>query len=427
MAFPNNNRQNYRMRPNNTPPPIKNPYLSHQELKKKAQEYNVGQLIPQDKDSNSSDSRQVTPNTSDMTPRRRDNLIIRNNDSMMVRDINNATTRNNSDMNDSNRMPLGNDWATKSTRSWMDSMDNTMSVPMPNEETNENLTPRSNPYDNNRSFPWMNPRGDERLSPSTTKDITNRPPWLMYSDEEDRSRMNMDRQNRMDMNRQNRVDMNEQNRMDMDNQNRMDMNEQNRMDMDRQNRMFMEEQNRMGMDRQSRMDMNRQNRMDMNWRNGIDMNDQDLMNMIDQNRMNINRQNRMDMNNQSRMNIENENLPFLPRNEEENEEYRKMIQRHPQDVRRIYTEVQKAFDRLSYAGSWIYDENPDRATLLRLSEDIYRSLLPITEDYDPSTDQPVTIEEENRVPGLLPNKKSPRWMLYVVFILVQNELMNRRA
>ena len=207
----------------------------------------------------------------------------------------------------------------------------------------------------------------------------------------------------------------------------MDMNERNRMDMNAQRRMDMNERNRMNMNNQNRMNMNESNRMDINEQNRMDMNERNRMNMNDQNRMDMNERNRMNMNDQNRINMENEELNFLPRNEEENEEYMKMIRRHPEAVRRIYTEVKKAFDRLDYNGSWIYDENPDRATLLRLSEDIYRSLIPITQDYNPSTDQSGNIEEENRVPGLLPNKNSPRWMLYVVFVLVQNELMHRRA
>lgn len=97
----------------------------------------------------------------------------------------------------------------------------------------------------------------------------------------------------------------------------------------------------------------------------------------------------------------------------------------PEDIRLILEEIKKHFDRLDYEGSFIFDEYPDRTTLIRLSEDIYNSLLPLTHDFEPE-EPPRMQEDRQRTPGLLPKNDSKLWMLYVILILVYSELLSRR-
>ena len=91
----------------------------------------------------------------------------------------------------------------------------------------------------------------------------------------------------------------------------------------------------------------------------------------------------------------------------------------------ILAEIQKRFDLLDYEGSFIFDEFPDKPTLVRLSDDIYHALLPLTQNYEPET-SPREQEERRRTPGLLPENDSKLWMFYVILILVNNELLSRR-
>lgn len=312
MSYPSNNRQNYRMRANSVPPPTKNPYLSRQELRKKALEYNAGLQVTQDRTSDHRNNR-MQPQTNNSNQRMAPSNMLQNiNDNRadvlppfptemidMTPSQTTPATRNMNAVPQENRQtrqimtPTENDWASPTTRSWMDSLRITPSQTMPEQSMEQRMIPRTNPVKNDRSSSLMNSQEDQWQSPSNSQNFDN-------------------------------------------------------------------------------------------------------------------------------------SLDFLPHTDRENQEYLEMIRRHPEDVRRIYNAVQVAFDRLDYDGSWIYDENTDRTTLIRLSEDIYNSLLPLTEGYDPDAQTSDDFDEENRTPGILPNKNSVRWMFYVIFILVQNELLYRR-
>lgn len=111
-------------------------------------------------------------------------------------------------------------------------------------------------------------------------------------------------------------------------------------------------------------------------------------------------------------------------------DYSYMNRIYPIDIRRVLAEVKSEFDQVDYPGSFIYDSYPDKTTLLQLTQKVYRSLLPITAEYDLDGN---TLEEgilflpdDDRLPGLLPKADSKLWMLYTVHTLVKSELLNRR-
>ena len=310
MPYPSSNRQNYRMRANSVPPPTKNPYLSRQELRKKALEYNAGLQATQDRTSDQRNNR-MQSQTNNYNQRMAPSNMLQNMNENRTQIFPPFPTE---------MIDMTPSQTTPETR-------NRNAVPQKNRQNRQMMTPTENDWASPGTRSWMNSWEDQWQSPSNSQALDHSSTWMRNNNTQ--------------------------------NQNR---------------------------------------------------------NMTGNGNLSF----------QNEMNFSDNTIDFQPRTDRESQEYLEMIQRHPEDVRRIYNAVQVAFDRLDYDGSWIYDENTDRTTLIRLSEDIYNSLLPLTEGYDPDAQISDDVDEENRTPGILPNKNSVRWMFYVIFILVQNELLYRR-
>ena len=99
---------------------------------------------------------------------------------------------------------------------------------------------------------------------------------------------------------------------------------------------------------------------------------------------------------------------------------------YPAKVKRMQQEVEAACDRLDYAGSFLYDEYPDKLNLERTSKQICEKLRRTEDFYE------IPMEElyELHTPGNMPEPKPPKqdgWLEDVVRILLYQEISRRRC
>lgn len=111
-----------------------------------------------------------------------------------------------------------------------------------------------------------------------------------------------------------------------------------------------------------------------------------------------------------------------------------MKEMYPLLVRQILLEIEKECDKLEYAGSFMFDEIPDKTLILMLSDKIYRRVAPAFSEEMP----PDTLETANA--GHPPRRHqkrcgrnhdcrkdgSPDWLSGLINVLLCSEMCERR-
>lgn len=119
-------------------------------------------------------------------------------------------------------------------------------------------------------------------------------------------------------------------------------------------------------------------------------------------------------------------LPFSPGSNMDRE-YNYMRQLYPDEASVILSEAEREADRMDYAESPIYDEYPDRETLLLAVNRIYsRVAEPITS---------LQSARENSEDGAPANESAhemcpctdTRWVIYLIQVIFYNEILRRRS
>ena len=95
----------------------------------------------------------------------------------------------------------------------------------------------------------------------------------------------------------------------------------------------------------------------------------------------------------------------------ERRDYEYMKSMYPMAVKKILPYVEEECDRMSYEGSMIYDEYPDRFTLERLARNIIAVLQ--REEREAAVENPTSPEKWD-------------WLLDLIQVLLYNEVYKRR-
>lgn len=117
-----------------------------------------------------------------------------------------------------------------------------------------------------------------------------------------------------------------------------------------------------------------------------------------------------------------------------------MKEMYPLLVRQILLEIEKECDKLEYAGSFMFDEIPDKTLILMLSDKIYQKVAPAFSDeaslssagfYDKP--EPERHHSHRRPPHSCSGKNSdcrpdgsPNWLSGLINVMLCSEMCDRR-
>lgn len=112
-----------------------------------------------------------------------------------------------------------------------------------------------------------------------------------------------------------------------------------------------------------------------------------------------------------------------------------MKEMYPLLVRQILLEIENECDKLEYAGSFMFDEIPDKTLILMLTDKIYRKVAPAFSD-DASLVSAEFHEKGHRPPGHgmhCPDRNpdchsdgKPNWLSSLINVLLCGEMCDRR-
>ena len=113
--------------------------------------------------------------------------------------------------------------------------------------------------------------------------------------------------------------------------------------------------------------------------------------------------------------------PVLEGQRQAERDLRQLQFMYPETAKTLLPDIEDACDRMEYEGSLMYDQYPDKSTVLRISDRIYervKDLFPLQKEAERDEMLSMQYQEERKLTG--------NWVKDLIRVLLLNEMHHRR-